>query len=80
VTSLEVQTSARGMMRVGRLRDLGQVELVAEVGRVLGQDAVAEEPEDRRVLLLKANLELSLEFIQFVEVAHGPESSSERRA
>src|SRR5436309_12862748 len=31
---------------VVRLRDLSEVELVAEVRRILGEDAVPEEPED----------------------------------
>src|SRR5205807_1311857 len=66
--------------RVGRLRDLGQLELVAEICRVLRQHAVAEQPEDSRVLLLEAKLELRLELVELVEVAHAPESSFARRA
>src|SRR5690348_3990806 len=65
--------------RVVRLRDLREIEAVAEVRRVLRQDAVAEEPEDRRVLLLEAELELCLELVELVEVAHGDESSFARR-
>src|SRR5947209_10539046 len=47
--------------RVARLRDVVQVELVAEVRRVLGQHAVAEEAEDGGVLLLQLQLEPGLE-------------------
>src|SRR5919109_1061311 len=57
--------------RVARLRDVLQVEVVAEVGRVLGEDAVAEEAEDGRVLLLQAKLEVGLELVQLVQVRHG---------
>ena len=57
--------------RVARLRHHLEVELVAEVGRVLGEDAVAEQREDRRVLPLQLELELRLELVQLVEVAHG---------
>src|SRR2546430_15965690 len=66
--------------RVGRLRDLGQLELVAEVRRVLCEDAVTEQPEDGGVLLLEAKLELRLELVELVEVAHAHESSFARRA
>src|SRR5262249_50010784 len=61
--------------RVVRLRDLREIEPVAEIRGVLGEDAVAEEPEDRRVLLLEAELELCLELVELVEVAHDAESS-----
>src|SRR5581483_10070084 len=43
-----------------RRRRLLDVELVAEIGRVLGQHAVPEQPEDRLVLLLQRELELCL--------------------
>src|SRR5206468_12995369 len=66
--------------RVGRLRDLRQLEPVAEVGRVLGQDAVPEEAEDGRVLPLEAKLELRLELVELVEVAHAAECSFASRA
>ena len=56
---------------VARLGDVGEVELVAEVRRVLRQHAVAEEPENGRVLLLKGELELGLELVKLVEVRHG---------
>ena len=55
--------------RIARLRHHLQVELVAEVGRVLREDAIAEQPEDGRVLPLQPKLELRLELVQFVEVA-----------
>src|SRR5205814_8588829 len=61
--------------RIARLRNVVEVELVAEVRRVLRQHAVAEQPEDRRVLLLEPKLELRLELVELVEVAHEPESS-----
>ena len=56
--------------RVARLRDVLEVELVAEVRRVLRQHAVAEEAEDGRVLLLQPELELGLELVELVEVRH----------
>src|SRR5205814_7660345 len=61
---------------VVRLGDLGQVELVAKVGGVLGEDAVAEEPEDCRVLPLQPQLELCFEFVEFIEVTHLASESS----
>ena len=64
--------------RVARLRDVLEVELVAEVGRVLGQDAVAEEAEDRAVLLLQPQLGLGLELVELVEVAHDSDCSPAR--
>ena len=66
--------------RVGGLGDLRELELVAEVRGVLRQHAIAEEAEDRGVLLLEAELELRLEFVELVEVAHAAESSFARRA
>src|SRR2546421_1804852 len=65
--------------RVRGLRDLGQLELVAEIRRVLRQDAVAKQAEDGGVLLLEAQLELGLELVELVEVAHASESSSAKR-
>src|SRR4029079_6375405 len=56
--------------RIARLRRHLQVELVAEIRRVRGQDAVAEEAEDRRVLALERELELGLELVEIVEMAH----------
>jgi hypothetical protein len=57
--------------RIARLWDVAQVERVAEVGRVLGEDAVPEEAEDGRVLLLQLKLELRLELVELVEVRNG---------
>src|SRR5205823_9059873 len=69
--------------RVARLGHVLQVELVAEVGRVLGQDAVAEEAEDGRVLALERELELRLVLVELVEVRHdsycSPASKSRTR-
>ena len=65
--------------RVVRLRDLGEIELVAEVRRVLSQNAVAEEAEDGGVLLLQLELELGLELVELVEVTHPGESSLDSR-
>src|SRR2546429_4789454 len=56
--------------RVALLRDVLQVELVAEVGRVLREHAVAEEAEDGGVLLLERKLQLGLELVQLIEVRH----------
>src|SRR5207344_705313 len=56
--------------RVVRLGELREVELVAEVGRVLGEDAIPEQAEDGRVLPLQPELELRLEFVELVEMAH----------
>src|SRR5439155_17333793 len=56
--------------RIAGLRDVLEVELVAEIGRVLGEHAVAEQPEDRRVLLLECELELRLELVELVDVGH----------
>src|SRR5436190_8894609 len=47
-----------------------EVVLVAEIGRVLRQDAVTEEAEDGGVLLLDPELELRLVLVQLVEVRH----------
>ena len=57
--------------RVARLGHDLEVELVAEVRRVLREDAVAEQREDRRVLPLQLELELRLELVELVEMAHG---------
>src|SRR6266576_1526858 len=61
--------------RIVRLRDLREIELVAEVRGVLGEDAVAEEADDGGVLLLQLQLELGLELVELVEVTHPDESS-----
>ena len=66
--------------RVARLRRDLEVEPVAEVGRVLREDAVAEEAEDGRVLALQLELELRLELVELVEMAHGVDSSNRRRS
>ena len=63
--------------RVARLRLDLEVEPVAEVGRILGEDAVAEEAEDRRVLALQLELELGLELVELVEMTHGEDCSGE---
>src|SRR4051794_1506076 len=47
-----------------------EIELVAEVRRVLRQHAVAEEAEDGRVLLPQLELELRLVLVELIEVAH----------
>src|SRR5262249_10153189 len=62
--------------RVARLGHHLEIELVAEVRGVLREDAVAEQAEDCRVLLLQPELELGLEFIQFIEMTHASESSA----
>src|SRR5205823_10414492 len=56
--------------RVALLRQVLEVEPVAEVSRVLRQNAVAKEAEDRRVLPLQSELELGLELVQLVEMRH----------
>src|SRR5436190_19943792 len=56
--------------RVAWLRDVLEVELVAEVCGVLREHAVAEEAEDGRVLLLQRKLELGLELVELVDVRH----------
>src|SRR5262249_44914299 len=61
--------------RVGRLRHVLEVELVAQVRRLLGEHAVPEQAVDRAVLLLDAQLELGLEVVQLVEMAHDDDSS-----
>src|SRR5262249_51693960 len=61
-----------------RVRWLGQVlegELVAEIGAVLGEHAVAEQRIDRAVLPLQPQLELGLEFVELVDMAHGRDCS-----
>src|SRR5207244_2091411 len=65
--------------RIARLGHVLEVELVAEVRRVLRQHAVAEEAEDGRVLLLEAKLELGLELVEIVQMAHGAECTAARR-
>ena len=63
--------------RIARLWHDLEVEPVAEVRRVLGEDAVAKEAEDRRVLALQLELELGLEFVELVEMSSWiPDSSS----
>ena len=61
--------------RVARLRHDLEVELVAEVRRILREHAVPEQREDRRVLALQLELELRLELVELVEMAHAVESS-----
>src|SRR5215210_5503488 len=56
--------------RVARLRRRLQVELVAQIGRVRGEDAVAEDGEDGRVLALQRERQLRLELVEIVEMAH----------
>src|SRR5437868_1109532 len=65
--------------RIARLGHVLEVELVAEVRCVLRQHAVAEEAEDGRVLLLEAKLELGLELVELVQMAHAGECSAVRR-
>ena len=65
--------------RVARLRHVLEVELVAEVRRVLREHAVAEEAEDGRVLLLQPELGVGLEFVEFVEVGHRADSRFPRK-
>src|SRR5438093_9619609 len=57
--------------RIRRLRHVLEVELVAEVGRVLRQDAEAEQRIDRAVLLLEPELQFGFVVVELVEVAHG---------
>ena len=66
--------------RVARLRHRLDVELVAEVRRVLREHAVAEKREDGRVLALERELELRLELVEVVEVRHRRQSSAARRS
>src|SRR3954447_22588163 len=56
--------------RVIRLRNVLEIELVAEIRRVLRQDAVAEQPEDVGVLFLECELELGLQLVELVDVRH----------
>ncbi len=56
--------------RVRRLVIDLQVELVAEVRRLLREHAVPEEPEDGRVLALETQLELGVELLEIVDVGH----------
>src|SRR3954453_89828 len=56
--------------RVALLRDVVEVELVAEIGRVLRQHAVPEQAEDGRVFALQLELELRLVFVELVEIRH----------
>src|SRR5581483_1838808 len=55
---------------VARLWHVLEVELVAQVRGVLGEDAVPEQREDRAVLLLETKLGLGFELVELVEVAH----------
>src|SRR5262249_61804472 len=66
--------------RVARSGHHLEIELVAEVRRVLREDAVAEQTEDGRVLLLQPELELGLELVELIQVAHASESSAARRS
>src|SRR5206468_2130563 len=66
--------------RIVRLRDLSEIELVAEVRGVLSENAVPEEAEDGGVFLLQLELELGLELVELVEITHAVESSLARRA
>src|SRR5918995_7207615 len=66
VLHLHVEEGIAGLRR--RL----EVELVTEVRRVRRQDAVAEERKDGRVLALQRELELGLELVEIVEMAHRP--------
>src|SRR5438552_5930622 len=65
---------------IRRLWHVLEVELVAEVCRVLRQNAEAEERIDRAVLLLEPELQLRLEVVELVEVAHGFDCSPRMRA
>src|SRR5262249_18583253 len=66
--------------RIRRLRDVLQVELVAEVRRVLCQHTEPEERVDGAVFLLEAELELGLVVVELVEVAHHSDCSPRIRA
>ena len=59
---------AQVQVRIARLAGLLDVELVAEIGHIRGENAVAEETEDGRVLLLQPQLELGLVLVKIVEV------------
>ena len=79
----QTQTSSSSQVeeRVRGLRRVRALELVAEVRRVRREHAVAEEPEDRLVLLLQPELELGLVLVEIVEVRHpGPQCSRARRS
>ena len=68
-------------VRVGGLLRDGALEPVAEVRRIGREDAVAEEAEDRLVLLLEPKLELGLVFVEIVEVTtSGTQCSRAMRA
>src|SRR5581483_3087165 len=56
--------------RVRLLRDVGALELVAQICRILREHAVAEEAEDGLVLLLKLELEVGLVLVEIVQVRH----------
>src|SRR5947209_15798533 len=56
--------------RVRLLRDVGALELVAQICRVLREHAVAEEAEDGLVLLLQLELEVGLVLVEIVQVRH----------
>ena len=66
--------------RVGGLDPRLQLDLVAEVGRVRREHAVAEQREDRRVLLLQLELEIGLELVELVEVRHHADCSPATRS
>jgi hypothetical protein len=57
--------------RIAHLRQRLEVELVAEVRRILREDAVPEEQEDGGVLALQGELELGLVLVEIVEMRHG---------
>src|SRR6185437_2138403 len=59
-----------------RLRDVLEIEFVAEVRRVLRQDAEAKKCVDSAVLLLEPQLELCFEVVELVEMAHDGDCSS----
>ena len=56
--------------RVRRLVLDLEIELVAEVGRLLREHAVAEQPVDVRVLLLEPELQLGVVFLELVDIGH----------
>src|SRR5262245_30911869 len=55
---------------IAGLRRVIEVELVAEIGRVLGQHAEPEQFEDVGVFALQPELELRLELVELVDVRH----------
>src|SRR5262245_13938945 len=55
---------------IAGLRRVIEVQLVAEIGRVLGQHAEPEQLEDVGVFALQPELELRLELVELVDVRH----------